>query len=401
MPETATAATATRPSRPRPLLFVRRHPETFLAMARKHGDVVYFKVGPREVVLVSRPDLIEPVLRDHYAHSVKDWGPQRGSTAFGNGLLTSEGADHRAQKVDFSRIFARPSIEARKPAVAEVVAAWSARQRDGAEVDVLREMSLLMTDVSVKVLFGCSVDAEAAIETNATINRRFSRFMFPFADRLRLKRNLADTLSPLVRQVKEHGTEEGLLAPMLHGDATADQQLATFIVAGQEAIRLSLTWTWVLLSKHRDVRERFIADPSSKFGEQVLNESLRLYPPQWMIGRKTIAPYKLDGFQVPERSLVLASPYVVHRDPRYFDEPLRFNPDRWSAPLPVRSAFFPFGSGPRRCIGEAFALIVGNMVLAAIGREWMFDCNTHDPAYDARLTLAPRGLKARMRRVSA
>src|SRR5688572_28817819 len=95
------------PPGPQGLLYLRRHPEAFLKLARKYGDLVYFKIGPREILLVSHPDLIEPILRDHYTHSEKDRGPQRGSTAFGYGILTSEGGDHRAQKHVFSRIFAR------------------------------------------------------------------------------------------------------------------------------------------------------------------------------------------------------------------------------------------------------------------------------------------------------
>ena len=390
---------ATHPPGPGRLLFLRRDPETFLKIARKYGDLSYFTVGPREVFVVSRPVLIEQVLRDHYRHSEKDWGPARGSTALGNGLFTSEGAEHRAQRHSFSRMFGRSEIEARKPIVAETIERWSARQNDGAEVDVLHEMSLLMTEVSSRLLFGCAVDGAVAVKTNAYVNRRFRRVMFPYAERFRIKRNLADQLGPLVRYVKEHGTEQGLLAPILHGDAIADQQLATFLVAGQEALRIALSWTWFLLSTHHQARERLLAEPASRFTEQVLTESMRLYPPQWMIGRRTVTPYRLDGYDVPLGSLVLASPYVVHRDARYFSDPLRFDPERWAAPLDVRSAYFPFGSGPRRCIGEAFALIVGTMVVSLIARDWMFDCGSRKPSFDVRLTLAPRGLRAKMRRV--
>jgi cytochrome P450 len=390
-----------RPPGPRAVLLLRRHPETFLKLARKYGDVVYFTVGPREVLLVSRPDLVESIHRQHYAHSQRDWGPQRGSTAFGNGLFTAEGDDHRAQRQVFSRLFARPSIEARKPVVTDAIEAWSERHRDGEEIDLLHEMSVLMTEISSRVLFGCVTEGAATVAATTKLNGSFSRVMFPYADRFRRKRDLGQPLAPLIAYVKKHGTEEGLLAPMLNGDAQADQQLATFIVTGQESLRLATTWTWILLSKHRHVRERFLDDPSPRFIDQVLNESMRLYPPQWMIGRKTITPYPLDGFEVPRRSLVLTCPYVVHRDPRYFDDPLRFNPARWEGMPPVRGAYFPFGGGPRRCIGESFALIVGNLVLASLAKRWIFDCSDHDPSYDVRLTLAPRGVKARLRRVNA
>ena len=126
---------------------------------------------------------------------------------------------------------------------------------------------------------------------------------------------------------------------------------------------------------------------------------MRLYPPQWMIGRRTIAPYRFDGYEVPPGALVLTSPYVVHRDPRCFDDPLRFDPSRWQKPLAVRDAYFPFGGGARRCIGEAFATMVGTIILSQLARDWTFDCVSHDLRYDARLTLQPRRAMARLRRV--
>jgi cytochrome P450 len=388
-----------RPPGPGRLLFLRRHPETFLKLARKYGDLIHFRIGPREIFLVSRPDLFEPMFREYYAHSEKDWGPRRGSTIFGNGLLTSEGGDHRSQRHVFARIFARAEIERRKPAVAEVVEEWSRRQTDGAEVDVVREMSLLMTAISTRLLFGCRIDAASLLAMNGAINRRFRRYMFPYADRLRIRRSFTEQVSKLVSDVKKEGSDDAMLAPMLDGDGLADQQLATFLMAGQEALRIAMSWTLFLLSRHPNVRQRLAGDPSPRFTEQVLNESLRIFPPQWAIGRRTMTPYTIDGYEMPAGSLVLASPYVVHRDMRYFEQPLRFDPGRWDSPPSVRAAYFPFGIGPRRCIGEAFALIVGTMVLSQIASRWMFDCTT-EPSYDVRLTLAPANLRAKLRRVS-
>lgn len=366
---------------------MRRHPDTFLKLARKYGDLVWFRVGPREVFLVSRPDLIAQMFRDSYTHFEKDWGPRRGATPLGNGLLTSEGGDHRAQRADFSRIFARPAVEARAPEIAEEIEAWSARQRDGATIDVFQEMSVLGSAIAARVLFGCSIEHDVAHDAMDTLGRGFGRVMFPHAHRFRVRRDRGAKLFDLVRNVKEEATGSGLLS---HTNLP-DDQLATFLVTGQETIRIATTWSLVLLSANPGARD---ADPQA-----VLFESMRLCPPQWMIGRRTIAPYAFDGYEVPLGALVLASPYVVHRDPRYFDEPLRFDPSRWQKPLVDRRAYFPFGGGARRCIGEAFATMAATMILSQLSRDWIFECESHAMRYDARLTLQPRRVTARLRRV--
>jgi cytochrome P450 len=371
------------------VLFMRRHPETFLKLARKYGDIVSFEVGKREIFLVSRPDLIARIFRDSYTHFEKDWGPRRGTSVFGNGILTSEGDEHRRQRMDFSKVFARPAIEAKRPAVAAAIEAWSARQRDGAEIDLFREMSSLGSDVAARVLFGCPLEHDAMSDAMDRVGRRFRRVMFPHADRFRIKRDSGARLYEIVRHVKAHGTADGLLGG---GAALPDDQLATFLVTSQETIRIATTWALLMLSRQPELRS---ADP-----EAVLFESMRLYPPQWMIGRRTIAPYALDEYEVPRGAMVLLSPYVVHRDPRWFDDPLRFDPARWQTPLANRAAYFPFGGGPRRCIGESFAMIAGTMMLSMLARDWTFDCAGSSLGYDARLTLQPRHATARLRRVS-
>lgn len=375
------------PPGPRRLLFLYRHPDTFHALARKYGDIVRFKVGPRETFLVSRPDLIQQTFRDTYSHFERDWGPRRGTSSLGNGLLTSEGADHRAQRIDFSRIFTRPAIEARRAEIAAEIDAWSSRQRDGAEIDVLAEMSAIGSAVAARVLFGCEIDVAMARDVIDTLGNGFLRFMFPHAERFRIRRKRGARLAELVEHVKQRFTSAGLLTAA----AISDDQLATFLVTSQESIRSAVTWAWLALSQNPHARE---ADAHA-----ILLESMRLYPPLWMIGRRTIAPYRLDGFEVPVGAQVLVSPYIVHRDPRYFREPLRFDPLRWENPVHDRDAYFPFGGGARRCIGDGFATLVGTTILSQLAREWTFECLPHDMGCDARMTLQPRRAIARLRRV--
>jgi cytochrome P450 len=339
--------------------------------------------------MISSPAGVNHIL----AENNKNYGKQtRGYESLryvlGNGLLTSEGAEHRAQRLDFSKIFARPAVEARRPEIAEEIDAWSGRQRDGAEIDLFHEMSVLGSAIAARVIFGCPLDHAASHDAMETLGGGFGRVMFPHAHRFRVRRDRGAKLFDLVRHVREHATGSGMLASR----DLSDDQIATFLVTGQETIRIATTWTWVMLDANPDARG---ADAQS-----LLFESMRLHPPQWMVGRRTIAPYRFDDYDVPPGALVLASPYVVHRDPRYFEDPLRFDPSRWQKPLIERGAYFPFGGGARRCIGEAFATMAGTMILERLGKEWTFELVSRGVGFDARLTLQPRNATARLRRVS-
>jgi cytochrome P450 len=409
-----------RPPGPRRMLFLRRHPETFLALAREYGDVVYFRIGAREVYFVSDPRHAEAMFRGYYAHFTKDWGPVRGASAFKNGLLTSEGSDHRLQRQKLSAMFARAEVEARKPVVAAIIGEWSRGLRDGQRIDLFQEMSRLSTDIASRVLFGFVIQSARLIDATMPLRRGFRRFMFPYADRLRRRIDRGTKLHGLVEEIRERGrtdpaTADALLAPMVRGEAHAsiggDDQLATFLLAGQETIRVVTSVTWRYLSENREAREKLAAEarrdqlpPGRSYAEAVLLESMRLYPPNWMIGRRVVEPYPLDGYTIPKGALVLVSPYVVQRDPRWYDRPERFEPERWLRPgpeLPPREAYFPFGAGPRRCIGEAFSMVIGTMMLSLISRDWVFDCDGRAADNDVRLTMQPLAVPAVVRAVRA
>lgn len=412
--------TKLRPPGPRGLfgsshrLLVRRHPETFLRLAREYGDLVYFRVGSREVFLVSRPSLIEKIFRDHYTHFEKDWGPRKEHSVFRNGLLTSEGPEHRSQRQELSKIFARGSIESRRPAVQEVVRAWSGRRRAGESIDLFEEMSHLSSEIGSRTLFGCSLDTNEMLTRTTEVVRRFGRFMFPYASKLAFLARRGKGMGALVAQIREHAASHDspdcMLRRMInespHG---TDAMIATFIVAAQETVPIATSMSWWLLSRHPEVAERLAAEASERaadggssrlpYAEAVLSESIRLYPPQWMVGKRSIAPYDLDGYELPVGALVLLSPYVVQRDARHFPEPGRFDPERWLGPNrgpSERFAYFPFGGGPRRCIGESFAMIFGSLTLSAVARDWRFECEKQEPRWNVRLTMRPRTVPARV-----
>ena len=387
------------PPGPRPILFLRHQPDVFLRMARKYGDVLAFTIRRRPVFLVSRPDLVAQVLRDHDTKFVKEWGPRRGHPVLADGLLTSEGSDHRAQRQYFSRSFTRAALLQQRTALHEVIDEWSARRSPGETIDLLREMSLLASDVVARVLFGSRVDPAALQDFGEVVNRGFRRVAWPVAIRRRPEdpRPLGDAT---VASIRRNRFRDGLLSAVFDlPEREGDGHIRTFVIAGQETIRLAMVWSWFLLSRHPEIEQGWHAeldrDGDTPFTEAVMREAMRLYPPQWMLGKRALEDYALGEYVAPRGSVVLTCPYVVHRDERWFPRAEQFVPTRWLSGE-TSSAYFPFGGGSRRCIGEAFAMIEGTMMLSTIGRRWRFDCSPRSGAIDARLGLTPRRMFAKV-----
>jgi cytochrome P450 len=169
---------------------------------------------------------------------------------------------------------------------------------------------------------------------------------------------------------------------------TLRDQVITIFLAGYETVANALSWTWYLLSQNEECEQRFRGEldrvlkgriptvedvPRLHYTESVLAESLRLYPPAWAMGRYARNPFPLGEYFLPARTTVLISQFITHRDPRFFPDPLRFDPDRFSAEGKARRrkfTYFPFGAGPRQCIGEAFAWMEGVIILAILGQKW-------------------------------
>jgi len=200
-------------------------------------------------------------------------------------------------------------------------------------------------------------------------------------------------------------------------DLEIRDEVMTLLLAGHETTANALTWTWYLLSRHEDARQRFESEIAAVCGTRVpgvgdlsglvytravLSEAMRLFPPAYIVGRRALEPYAVPGteFVLPEGTVVLLSQYLLHRDPRFWDAPEAFRPERWLDGPPQRSladtglryAYFPFGAGPRICIGEQFAWMEGVLILATIGRRWRFGLAAgHSIALQPTITLRPRG----------
>jgi cytochrome P450 len=200
-----------------------------------------------------------------------------------------------------------------------------------------------------------------------------------------------DALSMLLAS-RDEDTGEGL------SDAQVRDEVMTLFVAGHETTANALTWTWYLLAKHPRVRERLReelrADPQSPYLDAVLNEVLRLYPPAWILGRDAVREVEIDGWRIRKGATVFVSQLVIHRSARYFDEPLAFKPERWlGSPQLPQFAYFPFGGGARKCLGDQFAWTEARIELAHLAQQWRFELASpnEDVPPDPIITLRPRG----------
>ncbi|RJK97148.1 cytochrome P450 [Vallicoccus soli] len=431
-------------------------PGFLLEVQRRWGDVVQFPVPRPTTFLVSHPDGVRRVLQDgHKAYDKATVQYRTLSAVSGRGLLTSDGELWRRQ-----RRLAQPAFHDRTlVAVAERTGAAARRQlerwagvRDGAVVDVDAAMMHTTLDVVGGTFFGADltgaggagggagtaqglVDAVlAALEVVVARARTPLPARVPLPGDRRLARALATidgTLAGVVaarraRGPRPAGADPDLLDLLLaatDGDGPMDDrqlrdELVTALVAGHETVASALTWTWHLLSRDpaaaRWLHEELdaVLGPDEVPGHEhvpalvrtraVLDEALRLFPPAWVVTRRALQDDVVGGYAVPAGSLVIVSPWVVHRHPGAWADPERFDPARF---LPerrgtvVRGAYLPFGAGPRLCIGRGAALVEGTLLLAALARRVGLEAVRARVGVDALVTLRPRdGLPLRLRR---
>ncbi|HET6762093.1 MAG TPA: cytochrome P450 [Longimicrobiaceae bacterium] len=421
------------------LLAFRRDPLRFLAQVQaRHGDVARFRIGPRRFYLLAHPDHVQDVLVTRNRNFIKSLALQKARVLLGEGLLTSEGDHHLRQRRMSQPAFHRQRIAEYGAVMAELAGGADARWGDGQVVDVAREMNRLALAIAGRTLFGVEVAGEADEIGRALDDalQLYTRLSNPFAfllDRLpvpgtvRMKRareRLDATIYRIIAEARRRGDAEergDLLSLLLtarddEGDGAAmdDVQLRdealTLFLAGHETTANALAWTWHLLGAHPQVAETLRAELSAALGgapvtaadvprlpytRAVLAESMRLYPPAWAIGRQPLEDFEIGGFTVRAGSVVLMSPWLTQHDPRFFADPDRFDPGRWTTEMEAglhRYAYFPFGGGPRKCIGEHFAWMEGIVVLATLARRWrLHPVPGHAVRTEPRITLRPLG----------
>jgi cytochrome P450 len=358
--------------------------------------------------------VIKDVLVTHNQNFHKSRGLERVKVLLGEGLLTSEDSFHLRQRRLIQPAFHRDRIAA----YAQTMVAYADRIRngwsEGATYDIAREMSRLTLLIVGKTLFDTDVESQARDvgEAMSGLMESFWMTMLPFGEYLhylpvpylrrgqKARERLDRVIYGMIRERRATLGDRGDLLSMLlmaqdeeaDGAGMTDQQVRdeamTIFLAGHETTANALTWTWYLLSQNPDVEATLHAEvdrvlqgrlptikdlSSLSYVERVVTESMRLYPPAWIIGRRAIAEYQLGQYVAPPRSILVMSPYIMQRDPRFYADAERFDPDRWTpefrAALP-KFAYFPFGGGPRQCIGESFAWMELILLVATIAQQY-------------------------------
>jgi cytochrome P450 len=417
---------------------VRRDPLAFFThCAKTYGDITGMRYFNFRVFFINNPDYIEDVLVNNARKFHKGRVLQANKGVFGEGLLTSEGSFWLRQ-----RRLAQPAFHrARIAAYAETMVQYTERLleswHDGEERDIHEEMMRVTLQIVGKTLFDADVAKDAqevgqSLELLMELSADFGKAIMipewvPTLHNLRKARairKLDKIIYRIIEERRESERDTGDLLSMLlaarddDGSRMTDKQLRdesiTLFLAGHETTANALSWTWWLLAQDPEAESKLHAEldsllggraptlddvPKLKYTEQVLTESLRLYPPAWGTARIAMEDHEIGGYHIPKGAGVSLTQWTMHRDPRWFTDPEIFRPERWEDGLAKRLprfAYFPFGGGPRQCIGNTFALMEATLVLATIAQNFRFRLVAgHKVVPLPSITLRPRhGIRA-------
>jgi cytochrome P450 len=416
--------------------------EYLVECAKTYGDLVHYTAIGRHIYQLNSPALIEDFFLKDAAKHYRGIVMQKARTVLGEGLLTSEEPLHMRQRRLAQPAFHRARIAGYGETIGQQAVAMTSRWRTGTTLDLHEEMLGVALRIVGKCLFSLNVESDAEVKQISNAVDSFMRILpiafLPFSEQIqklpipsmqRIRRGVAelDTLiCGMIAERRNNPGDRGDLLSMLMeavdseavgGESArmSDKQLRdeclTVMLAGHETTANALSFAMWLLAKHPDVqaavrdearavlggRAPVAADYAHlKFTTQVFAETMRLYPPVWVTARTCDQPYEIAGYRIAKGSVVIAPQFVVHRDPRLFPDPLRFDPSRFSdenkAGRP-RYAYFPFAAGSRQCIGEGLAWMEGVFVLAVTAREWHLTLPPGSPAeipYNAAISLRPK-----------
>ena len=378
--------------------------ERMVELFALHGDIyrVYVPARQSHTYVIHHPDDVKRVLVSNHRNYTKGLGLDRVKILLGKGLMTSEGELWTSQRYMMQPFFHRRVItqfaEVIGSANSQLLTRWEDLARRGEPVNLTDEMSSLTLEIVLRAIFGRDLErmsAELGGNPFDVVTREQGRnlqFAFKFRSLTKL---VAGLIERRRREKEEHFDYVGMLMAARDkdsGEPMAERQLIdeilTLVVAGHETTASGLNWTWYLLSQHPDAEARLhaeldaVADEPAPglaqmeqlaYTQQVVNEALRLYPPGWLLSRRTVQPDVLSGYEIPAGANVLLPLYLLHRHPRYWKDPDSFFPERFApdhdAERP-RFAYMPFAAGPRHCIGETFALFEMLMHLHRIARHF-------------------------------
>ncbi len=407
---------------------------TLQHLTREYGEIVAFSAAGLQRVLLSRPEYIQQLLvLDHAKFHKSKLTKLVVGPLLGQGLLISEGDFWRRQRRMMQPAFHRSRTNEYSPVMVDCALQHAKGWRGGETRDIAAEMMKLTLEVAVRTLFGTSLasDSEGIGRAMTFLQRYYLRRArtpwrlpesWPTAKNRRAKRELHFMDSMVYRIISERKKETQprndlltLLMAAMHEDGTqmTERQLRdetmTLFLAGHETTALSLSWTWYLLSQnpeaearlHEELREVLSGRPPEvgdlerlPYLNAVVKEVLRMFPPAFIMARLNVEPVRFGEYEIPPGRTVLASQWVMHRDARFFDQPEKFLPERWLDGLEERlpaGVYFPFGDGPRRCIGQGFALLETALVVAAIAQKFQFRLVPGHPVVPEPLvTLRPK-----------
>lgn len=416
----------------------------FEHLLKTYGNIACYRFMGTPIVFLNDPAYIREILVNQASSFVKERTVRRMKILLGEGLITSDDPIHMRQRKIVAPAFHRQRINAYADQIVACAAASRERWQSGQQIDIAAASMQLSLEIVARTLFDTEVTADIRSindEVNAIMGiynfivafPRLNDFLhLPIPGIMKFRRSKArldEIVGRLIREHRAAGVDKGDLLSMLlastyepdgdsaavtrMSDAQALDEVLTIFLAGYETVANGLTWTWYLLSQHPEIEARLhgeldavlgaggerrlptLADyPNLGYTEQVFAESMRLYPPAWAMGRMSTRPVELGPYRIPPGAHFFFSQYVMGRDPQYFPEPLRFDPERFSPEAKAarpKFVYFPFGGGGRQCIGESFAWMEGVLSIATIAQRWrMRYPGAAAPVPQAKITLRPR-----------
>jgi cytochrome P450 len=425
------------------------HPiRLFEHLLKTYGNIACYKFLGTPIVFINDPDYIREILVNQSASFVKERTVRRMKVLLGEGLITSDDPIHKHQRRIVAPAFHRQRIAAYADQIVDCADAQQKSWQPNQQIDIAAASMQLSLEIVARTLFNTEVTADVR-SINDEVNTimglynfivafpRLEDFLYlpiPKLIKFRNARARLDTVvQRLIRKHREAAAngepDKGDLLSMLltsrdeQADASgqhtgmSDEQIRdevlTIFLAGYETVANALTWTWYLLSQNPEVEAKLHAElytvlgtgkekrlptladyPNLRYIEQVFAESIRLYPPAWAMGRMSTKPVELGPYRIPPGAHFFFSQYIMGRDPQYFPDPLRFNPDRFNPEAKAarpKFTYFPFGAGNRQCIGESFAWMEGVFSIATLAQRWrMSYLGDAPPVAQAKITLRPR-----------
>jgi cytochrome P450 len=381
--------------------------------ASRYGDIVHMQLGRRHDYLINHPDYIKAVLCAPQNEMCRSAPPVL-KRMLGSGLLTSQGDYHRRHKRMLAPTLHKEMVRQWSSVISTYCERLQQAWRHGIEVDIEREMLRLTLGIVLKTLVSAELEQgtdQMAKAANTLIEMTDFRKLPVIDDlldkiavgRIRRFKEAKDQFDTILyRMIHQRRTDTSQINDLLCvllwvrdedgctalTDEEVRDEALSMLIAGHETTAHALTWTWYLLSQHPEVEQKLHSEldavisgglprtgdlESLSYTRMVFSEAMRLYPPLWIIARRNPKAWSLGNYTIPPGSFIYMSQYLMHRDARFFCDPDRFDPERWRPEMAARRpkySYFPFGGGPRQCIGEGFAWTVGLLVLSAIAQRW-------------------------------